>query len=92
MRGLFPIESTHLACLVNTYAVRGRTKVLGGGSRQAARQRSLEGTLVVGRLKDSREWQMTPQYWMQQRLQRREGTVRTHAEGLHRFETSAPPA
>ena len=43
LRGKF---ETYLACLVvNTYAVRGRTKVLRGGSRPAARPRSLEGTL-----------------------------------------------
>jgi len=47
MWGLLPIESTYLACLVNTYAVRGRTKVLRGGSRLAARPRSLEGTLTL---------------------------------------------
>ena len=35
----------YLACLANTYAVRGKTKVLRGGSRLAARPRSLEGTL-----------------------------------------------
>ena len=46
MWGLLPIERTYLACLVvNTYAVRGRTKVLRGDSRPAARPRSLEGTL-----------------------------------------------
>jgi len=44
---LLPIESTYLVCLVNTYAVRGRTKVLRGGSRPAERPRSLEGTLFV---------------------------------------------
>ena len=31
---LLPIESAHLPSLINTYAVRGRTKVLRGGSRQ----------------------------------------------------------
>jgi len=36
---LRPIESTYLVCLVNTYAVRGRTKVLRGSSRPAARPR-----------------------------------------------------
>jgi len=44
---LRPIESTYLVCLVNTYAVRGRRKVLRGGSRPAALPRSLEGTLVL---------------------------------------------
>ena len=37
---LLLIESTYLACLVNTYAVRGRRKILCGGSRLAARPRS----------------------------------------------------
>jgi len=45
--GLLPIESTYLVCLVNAYAVRGRTKVLRGGSGPAARPRSLEGTLIA---------------------------------------------
>ena len=37
-----------LACLVvNTYAVRGRTKILREGSRQAARPRGWKGTLVA---------------------------------------------
>ena len=35
------------------YAVRGKTKVLRGGSRLAARPRSLEGTLVCKREKFS---------------------------------------
>ena len=48
MWGLLPIESMYLACLVvNTYAVRGRTKALRGVSKLAARPRSLEGTLVT---------------------------------------------
>jgi len=46
MRGLLPIESTYLACLVNTYAVRGRT---------AAQPRSLEGTLPKGSRKETVE-------------------------------------
>jgi len=46
MRRLLPIESTYLACLVYTYAVCGRTKVLRGVSRPAAQPRSLEGTLT----------------------------------------------
>ena len=47
MWGLLLIESTYfIACLaVNTDAVRGRTNALRGGSRPAARPRSLEGTL-----------------------------------------------
>jgi len=53
MRNLLPIESTYLACLVNTYAVRGRTKVLRGGSRPAARLRGraaaqLRGNIAYG--------------------------------------------
>jgi len=44
---LRPIESTYLVCLVNAYTVRGRTKVLRGGSRPAAQPRSLEGTLAA---------------------------------------------
>ena len=48
MWGLLPIESMYLACLVvNTYAVHGRTKVLRGVSKLAARPRSLKGTLLL---------------------------------------------
>ena len=53
MWSLLLIESTYLACLANTYAVRGKTKVLREGSRLAARPRSLEGTLVCKREKFS---------------------------------------
>ena len=46
MWSLLSIESTNLGChVISTYAVRGRTKVLRGDSRPAARQRSLEGTV-----------------------------------------------
>ena len=48
MWGLLPIESKYLACLaVNTYAVRGRTNVLRGGSGLTAQPRSLGGTELV---------------------------------------------
>jgi len=40
------LKARYLVCLVNTYAVRGRTKVPRGGSRPAAQPHSLEGTLV----------------------------------------------
>ena len=36
---LLPIESTYLPCLINTYAVQGRTKELRRGSRLSARPR-----------------------------------------------------
>ena len=56
MWGLLPIESMYLACLVvNTYAVRGRTKVLRGVSKLAAQPRSLEGTLLPDLLDFSRK-------------------------------------
>ena len=41
--GLLPIESTYLPCLFNTYAMRGRTEVLCGGSRLSARPRNCAG-------------------------------------------------
>jgi len=46
------LASTYLACLVNTYAVRGRTKYCAGvlgqlRGRAAAQPRSLEGTLTL---------------------------------------------
>ena len=46
--------STYLACLANTYAVRGKIKVLCGDSRLAARPpaqpRSLEEMLLLYRI------------------------------------------